>query len=103
VRLVARGRVVVATMAVIVGSLLPSGNPRRDTFLYVLGVFWVPWSGWLALDADRHPPRFTRLAGAAGDMAVLLALGTLLEGWLVGVGTGWPPTAAAWSRAWGCR
>jgi PAS domain S-box-containing protein len=88
VRLVARGRVVVATMAVIVGSLLPSGNPRRDTFLYVLGVFWVPWSGWLALDADRHPPRFTRLAGAAGDMAVLLALGTLLEGWLVGVGTG---------------
>jgi PAS domain S-box-containing protein len=88
VRVAARGRVLVATLAVIVGSLLPSGNPRRDAFLYVLGVFWVPWSGWLALDADRHPPRFTRLAGAAGDMVVLLALGTLIEGWLVGVGMG---------------
>jgi PAS domain S-box-containing protein len=88
VRLVARGRVLVATVAVIAGSLLPSGNGRQDALLYVLGVFWVPWSGWLALDADRHPPRFTRLAGAAGDMVVLLAFGTLVEGWLVGVGMG---------------
>ena len=88
VRVVARGRVLFATVAVIVGSLLPAGTTRTDALLYVLGIFWVPWSGWLALNADRHPPRFTRLAGAAGDMAVLLALGTLIEGWLVGVGMG---------------
>lgn len=88
VRLVARGRVVVATVAVIVGSLLRSEGPGSDAFLYVLGVFWVPWSGWLALDADRQAPRFTRLAGAAGDMVVLLALGALIDGWLIVVGTG---------------
>ncbi|MDQ3895657.1 MAG: PAS domain-containing sensor histidine kinase [Actinomycetota bacterium] len=88
VRLVARGRVLLATAAVIVGSLLPSGNTRRDAVLYVIGVFWVPWSGWLALDADRHAPRFTRMAGAAGDLAVLLSLGVLVPGSLVMVGMG---------------
>ena len=80
VRLVARGRVLVATAAVIVGSLLPGGNPYRDAVLYVVGLFWVPWSAWLALNADRYHPRFTRLGGAIADLAVLFVVASVISG-----------------------
>ena len=88
VRLVARGRVLLATLAVITGSLLPAPDHGRNVLLYVLGIFWVPWSGWLALGADDHPPRFTRIAGAAGDLVVFGALGALIPQSLLGVAVG---------------
>lgn len=87
VRLVARGRVLLATLAVMTGSLLPAPDSRRDVLLYVLGLFWVPWSGWLALGADVYDPRFTRTAGAVGDLVVVATLG-FVEGSLLGVAVG---------------
>ena len=88
VRLVARGRVLVATAAIIAGSLLQGGDQYRDAVLYLVGLFWVPWSAWLALNADLYHPRFTRLAGASADLVVLFGVASLISGSMSAVAVG---------------
>ena len=87
VRMTARGRVVVATGAVIAASLVLASGGQGDRLLYVLGA-WVSWSGWLALEADVKAPRFIRVCGAAGDVVVLAAAAALFPGAAVAVGLG---------------
>lgn len=80
VRLVAHGRVLLATAACIVFSLIPSSGPWISPLLYVLGLVWLPWGGFLALNADRWSPRLTRRAGAVVDLVVLCFVAVMVPG-----------------------
>ena len=80
VRTVALVRVLIATAAAIVFSLLDDSVDARTPLLWWIGLGWLPWSGIVAMAVERPNSLFTRVGGALGDIATVTVLAHLYPG-----------------------
>lgn len=80
VLVVTRSRVLVASMLVLGGSLLSHRAHDADVLLAVGAYLWVPFAAVLALAASVRTVRVVRVLGAVGDLLMLCALHSLIDG-----------------------
>lgn len=78
VLLIARGRVLLATALVLGATLVGAQGGGADVLLAIGGYLWVPFASVLALAASVNTVRPVRVAGAIGDLAMLVALDSLV-------------------------
>src|SRR5437868_14400084 len=80
VRVAARVRAAAAVIVAATGSFLPHLHGRSAALFVLLSLVWVPLASAVLFAADRPGSRFALYGGPIGDVAVLFAVQTLLQG-----------------------